>query len=512
MAHPPRQTRSTKDISNLEDTYSVLVAKTQEECSNKYNMLRSFLVISVLSFALTESTPTESFMTVSDTMDIPDDFTLVSSLYGPGNWGCWFLTIISLLCTWTFNIESRQKDTITNDFLAALAIPCIAAGHLIWLIHFTDSIRLIDYVDYSTSAIRVSHPTIVKHLLAAEGPLRICRTFTVLQMALAILSASKGHVKRMNYTLMAGGLNIAAQESVQWWSNMETAPPFEERPLVFRPHSRWLSLNLSIFYIALAVAFFSRPTLDKMKGDPSCEGPHLNSAENADCQQSLKENDYENDHIQQPLEDYEAQLESKALCYPCLSMRLDVVELNWMILSFIPLSTELKTNDDEGFGLIPSSSISITELDQVVALMVGLITLGCTLRDIIGANRREMQSRKKTRIREETGLGEERLLYLNTIVTGWTENQRELQGQLRSDQACNVKLDRLKSQNEIFIKIMAREKLFEKGSMEHEWLRRKFNKKVVEDALKLIPQPRKVYVPSHRASRDNISSIRARIK
>jgi hypothetical protein len=451
-------------------------------------------------------------MTVSVTMDIPDDFTLVSSLYGPGNWACWFLTIISLLFTWTFNIESRQKDTITNDFLAALAIPCIAAGHLIWLVYFTDSIRLIDYVDYSTSAIRVSHPTIVKHLLAAEGPLRICRTFTVLQMALALISANKGHFKRTIYTLLAGCLVLAAQESVQWWSNGETAPPSEERPLVFRPYSRGLSLNLSFFHIVFVVVFFSQPILDKMKGDPSCEGLHLKSAENADCQQSLKENDCENDHIQQPSEDYEAQLESKALCYPCLKMTLDFAELNSILLACIPLSIELKTNDDEGFGLIPSSSISITELDQVVALMVGLITLGCTLRDIIGANRREMQRREKTRIREETGLGEERLLYLNTIVTGWTENQRNLQGQLRSDEACNVKLDRLKSQNEIFIKIMAREKLFEKGSMEHEWLRRKFNKKVVEDALKSMPQPRKVYVPSHRALRDNISSIRARIR
>lgn len=452
-------------------------------------------------------------MTIPDTMDIPDDFSLVSSLYGPGNWGCWCLTIISLLFTWTFNIEARQKDTITNDLLAALAIPCVAAGHLIWLVFFTDTIRLVDYVDYGTSEIRASHPAVVKHLLAAEGPLRICRTYTVLQMPLALASANKGHFKRMTYVTLAGCLVMGAQQSVLWWSSEEAALPSEERPPLFRPFGPELRFFLSSFHMALTMHYFLQPTLDSIKGDSSCVGAHAKSSENMDCQQAPGEDDCGNDLIQLSMEDNEAQLRSKVrFCYQCLKMEMDVSELKMALFACILLSADVETDEDHGFALLPRSSVGITELDQVVALMVGLVTLGCTLRDIVGAYRREMRRRESAKTREETGLGEERLLYLNSIVTGWMENQREVQGQLRSDQACDERLGRLRSQNKIFIKIMTREKLFERGSMEHEWLRRKIDKKVMEDTLKSIQRPEKVYVPSHRITQDQASSIRARIR
>lgn len=42
---------------------------------------------------------------------------------------------------------------------------------------------------------------------------------------------------------------------------------------------------------------------------------------------------------------------------------------------------------------------------------------------------------------------------------------------------------------------MSREKLLKHGSMEHEWLRRRINRQVVEDALERVEPPAKVHLP-----------------
>jgi hypothetical protein len=63
----------------------------------------------------------------------------ISSLYGPGAVGCWLLTVVSCLISWTLPKKShglmprrgRSRDSIDNDFIATLALPVIAAGHLI---------------------------------------------------------------------------------------------------------------------------------------------------------------------------------------------------------------------------------------------------------------------------------------------------------------------------------------------------------------------------------------------
>ena len=62
-----------------------------------------------------------SFLTVSHAR--------VSSLYGPGSWTGWACTALSVIISWTFHTETCRIDTITNDYLAILAVLAIAAGH-----------------------------------------------------------------------------------------------------------------------------------------------------------------------------------------------------------------------------------------------------------------------------------------------------------------------------------------------------------------------------------------------
>ena len=55
----------------------------------------------------------------------------ISSLYGPGTILCWYLTVSSCFCSWLFNAKKRSRDSIDNDFVAALTLPVVAATHLI---------------------------------------------------------------------------------------------------------------------------------------------------------------------------------------------------------------------------------------------------------------------------------------------------------------------------------------------------------------------------------------------
>jgi hypothetical protein len=81
----------------------------------------------------------ESLMSFDDPTSIKiftcaDFLADVSGLYGQGAVACWLLTLCSVVVSWTFNRDCRVRDEITNDFVAAIAMPCVSAGHLIYQI------------------------------------------------------------------------------------------------------------------------------------------------------------------------------------------------------------------------------------------------------------------------------------------------------------------------------------------------------------------------------------------
>ena len=58
-------------------------------------------------------------------------YAQVSSLYGPGTIGCWYLTLLSILISWSLHPQYQKSGTIDTDIIAALTLPAVAAGHLI---------------------------------------------------------------------------------------------------------------------------------------------------------------------------------------------------------------------------------------------------------------------------------------------------------------------------------------------------------------------------------------------
>ena len=60
-----------------------------------------------------------------------DRYALVSSFYGPGAVGGWYLTACACLVSLALDPRKRRRDSITVDLIAVLTFPTVAACHLI---------------------------------------------------------------------------------------------------------------------------------------------------------------------------------------------------------------------------------------------------------------------------------------------------------------------------------------------------------------------------------------------
>ena len=112
---------------------------------------------------------------------------LVSSLYGPGAVTCWLCVVLSVFVSWTLNKEYR-KDNITKDVFAALSLPVVAAGHLIY--------QIVIYEGDRSAILTTSDPTLLPRVAAIEAPLNICETFSTLALSLFVLAEFKLHIRR----------------------------------------------------------------------------------------------------------------------------------------------------------------------------------------------------------------------------------------------------------------------------------------------------------------------------
>lgn len=69
---------------------------------------------------------------MNEQLQKPDEFSFVSGYYGPGVVLCWGLVTWAFMLTWPLDPHhaASQKDVISNDLIAILMYPAIAAGHV----------------------------------------------------------------------------------------------------------------------------------------------------------------------------------------------------------------------------------------------------------------------------------------------------------------------------------------------------------------------------------------------
>lgn len=119
-----------------------------------------------------------------------DPYAKVSGFYGPGAVGCWYLTVLSCLVTWTLNASS--KDSIDAEFIATLTFPAVAAGDAM--------LKAIERpnMDKETSQ------QIIQYVATDAAPLEITCVAIVICIPLLIITVIRGYrnQQRMLIVLM----------------------------------------------------------------------------------------------------------------------------------------------------------------------------------------------------------------------------------------------------------------------------------------------------------------------
>ena len=142
-----------------------------------------------------------------------DRFSYVASFYGPGNTVGWLAALASVFITWTVNLEYRRKDSISTDLVFAVAVPCVAAGHVIHDMLLTPADgdeRPVTIEQLFTSA----DPILVRRAASAEAGLNICETFASAAVVLVFISMLNGHLKRTIVVMIGGFLAFSTEVMV----------------------------------------------------------------------------------------------------------------------------------------------------------------------------------------------------------------------------------------------------------------------------------------------------------
>lgn len=122
-----------------------------------------------------------------------DRYALVSGFYGPGVTICWYLTISSCFVKWLAHPD--RPGTVDNDFITALTIPIVAAGHLF--------MQLPNYPGPTDDIASTSDPDLVPYAAAIEASVVIVRCFIPLCAGLLLVAGLKRHFKRIALLIMA---------------------------------------------------------------------------------------------------------------------------------------------------------------------------------------------------------------------------------------------------------------------------------------------------------------------
>lgn len=323
-------------------------------------------------------------------------YQLVDSLYGPGTVGAWLLTLCAVLISWTLNASSRRKDTISVDFIAAILLPLVGAGHLVFQVA-----RLPVSV---AEAITAKDVEVQKYASALEAPLNICETFSMAALLLAVCCGpwwgSDPKWKRLSLVLVVGLLSWGTENVMFVMATMRGVHVVDatlSRPYLFflTPivASTWGFLALcSVVWGALWI--LSRVSVKKdqnTRTDP--ESLRRRWARSYPLQVH-KNVDISGRITRQSMERMGAQLErARQESRTSEQDSRNIMMLTNIASIFMPLSlmasifglsfSETKESANiytKQFFLIPRSNGSMSNLDQILALVGGIITLLAAIR------------------------------------------------------------------------------------------------------------------------------------
>jgi hypothetical protein len=141
---------------------------------------------------------------MTNTTEALNRWALVSSLYGPGTFWSWLIIVASVFISWTINPVTKRSDSITNDLIAALTLPVVAAADALY--------QLAKYDRPDRPRLLLSHsPEDIQLVAALEAPLAICEVYVVLAIFLHSAASRTYQWKRVGFVTVSTLLCFSPQ-------------------------------------------------------------------------------------------------------------------------------------------------------------------------------------------------------------------------------------------------------------------------------------------------------------
>ncbi|KAF2662181.1 hypothetical protein K491DRAFT_282244 [Lophiostoma macrostomum CBS 122681] len=267
------------------------------------------------------------------------DAATISSLYGPGTIGCWLCALLSIIVSWKFNVTVRSKDTLPNDFIAALLLPAIAGIHLVC--------EVASHTVRSETSKALPPPVDSMHKLEGtstiSATLVICETYTIVAPGLMALAVSWGNFKRFFCLLVVTGIC----SSGTFLLISHTSLYKDLRPLAFAYIWAIIFLFLLIFLLFIPFVHGIRRSFMSLIF-----------------------------HFATPFNDFPRPTVNAEYLWS--------IYFYYLAQSFIRGLGRIKGAASPGaLFLIPTTPYSLHDLDQAVALAGGLVTLILGVHDIV---------------------------------------------------------------------------------------------------------------------------------
>ena len=322
-------------------------------------------------FAISAS-PDLHFQMASPNMEDQSRYSLVSSFYGPGAVGGWYLTVLA--CLISFGVHpGRRTGSITPDLIAAVAIPAIASAHLILQVHYLTK-RISDPNEGQSELAQITAST--------EASLVLVEDFCVPAILLYLFAVRFRTLSRGLLVAITGLFAFSAKCYVAFSrSSRHELERHLKRPFMFSVDGMLISviallLILNVLVVGLVVLFFSLHR--------TSTAAVSRNAGNETAPPTPHEDRRSKDSFQ--VQQFKRSTESKwiaiiSLLILPLTGLASVVPLSFLTFRDLPGSVLPWIRAAASHiihGIIPKSDTSIRELDQAVALLAGASVLGFT--------------------------------------------------------------------------------------------------------------------------------------
>ncbi|KAF4499920.1 hypothetical protein FAGAP_3921 [Fusarium agapanthi] len=338
-------------------------------------------------------------------------FSLVASFYGPGNIASWLCMVVSVLTTWCLNTEYRRKDSISADLVVVLAVPSVAAGHAIYMLFFGYSNHESILHLFTSADLEV-----VKHAAAAEAALDVCETFSAIAVLLVFVSMFFGHLRRTLAVITVGLLAFSTEAVVfMQMKGVSVSDTNLTRPFLFNFFEVMVSLvvfvavwltvfSILIMWLRLGIVEEPEEQIEMESVDSELEievrAALMGQALDIDSAVRL-ENQQQSASVLQLAEEEARRNPMRYLTLPSIPLSLfaTLASISTPLGAFGETSFIPSPNSGATVLLfVPRTTTDITELDQMVSLCIGIITLLFTLWDTFKSQKKEeSRARRKTR-------------------------------------------------------------------------------------------------------------------